>query len=133
MFQQHSWAFIDHFVDCRKKIFCNSVLHLHPFDLVPTTPLRESKEVFHHPLLLGNARNHSHPSDGCQQPASKSQVRKKPLQNEMKSSAAKRQMPVPLHYVKFRHSFLKFLVNFSLVLLTKVPQRHSKVVTQNKC
>ena len=40
----------------------------------------------------------------------------------------KRQNPVPLHFVKLRFRALKFLVHFSSVLPTKVPQKQSKVV-----
>ena len=45
-------------------------------------------------------------------------------------SVPKHQNTVPLLLVKLRYRALKFLVHFNLVLGTKVPQMHSKVVTQ---
>ena len=45
-------------------------------------------------------------------------------------SVPNRQNPFPLVLVKLRYRALKFLVHFNLVLGTKVPQMHTKVVTQ---
>ena len=57
---------------------------------------------------------------------------KQKLDNLPFISVPKRQNPVPLHLVKLTYGALKFLVHFSLLLPTKVPQRHSKVVTHKE-